>query len=719
MPSVPPASDPNAPAAPSYPVSPRYETASTVHGVNVADPYRWLEPQDDPAVQQWVMAQHVYSRKALDALPTRAALRERYKDILYLDAISRPEQRGGRYFYTRRLKTKEKSILYVRPKGGEERVLIDPNTLSADGSTSLGSWYPSYDGKRVAYTLRENNADEATLYVRDVDSGKDLPDVIAGAKYARPSWTPDNAGFYYEWLPVDPAVTIADRPGYTEIRYHRLGSDPHGDARIFPALYDPKTFLYSGVSEDGRWLFVGLQYGWNRNDLYVRDTRVSVPPLAQLPRADLLKLDTPERLARYAGQLGFRPFAAGIDATFGVNWWDGAFYVKTNYQAPNSRVLKVDPDRLSLAHWREIVPESDAKLDDASIIGGKLALSYLRNAASEIELRDLEGKPLRKVALPGIGSSSGISGNPELDEAYFSFTSFAVPGEIYQTSIKTGQTSLWAKIDLPIDTSQNQVEQVRYTSKDGTSVSMFILHKKGVVLDGSNPTLLTGYGGFNVDMTPDFSTLAAVWLERGGVYAVPNLRGGGEYGEAWHRAGMGANKQNVFDDFIAAAEALIRLGYTRPEKLAISGGSNGGLLVGAVMTQRPELFRAVVCSVPLLDMVRYHQFGSGKTWIEEYGSADDPAQFRTLYAYSPYHHVKKGAPYPALLMMAADHDDRVDPMHARKFAAAIQWASSRPDHPVLFRLEEQAGHGGADLVKKRVESLADITAFLLDQLGAK
>ncbi|MET0413323.1 MAG: prolyl oligopeptidase family serine peptidase, partial [Polyangiaceae bacterium] len=418
-------------------------------------------------------------------------------------------------------------------------------------------------------------------------------------------------------------------------------------------------------------------------------------------------------------QLGFRPFATGLDATFGVNWWDGAFYVKTNYQAPNSRVLKVDPNRLSLADWREIVPESDAKLDDASIIGGKLTLSYLRNAASEIEVRDLEGKPLRKVALPGIGSSSGISGNPELDEAYFSFTSFAVPGEIYQTSIKTGQTSLWAKIDLPIDTSQNQVEQVRYSSKDGTSVSMFILHKKGVVLDGSNPTLLTGYGGFNVDMTPDFSTLAAVWLEHGGVYAVPNLRGGGEYGEAWHRAGMGANKQNVFDDFIGAAEALIRLGYTRPEKLAISGGSNGGLLVGAVMTQRPELFRAVVCSVPLLDMVRYHQFGSGKTWIEEYGSADDPAQFKTLYAYSPYHHVNKGTPYPALLMMAADHDDRVDPMHARKFAAAIQWASSRPDHPVLFRLEEQAGHGGADLVKKRVESLADITAFLIDQLGAR
>lgn len=713
------------PQAPTHAVShvpppptPRKPIVDTLHGVRVEDPYRWLEPVDAPEVQAWVREQSAHSRRLLDALPTQAELTRRFSEILYLDAVSAPEVRGGQQFYTRRYKTKEKSILMVRPEGGAERVLIDPNQMSADGSVSMGDWFVSWDGKKVAYSLRENNADEATLYVRDVASGEDSAiDVIPGAKYAGPSWTPDNTGFYYEWLPSDPNLDVSERPGRTELRFHALGTDPARDPLVFPATLDPKTFLFGGVSRDGRWLFLGVQHGWNQTDLYVRDARTPRVPVRPLPDAESLELSTDQRVAHYAKQLGFEPFVVGKDALFRVSWWNGAFYVRTNLDAPNYRVLRVTPGRFDLKDWREIVPESEAKLDGSSIVGGHLVLSYLKNAASHVEVRDLEGKPLRSIALPGVGSTGGVVGDPDRDEAYFSFTSFTVPNQIFETSIATGAIELWSEVELPIDTRDFVAEQTWYTSKDGTRVSMFVVHREGIPLDGSHPTLLYGYGGFNIDMTPSFSALAAVWLEHGGVYAVPNLRGGGEYGEAWHRAGMGANKQNVFDDFAAAARHLVALGYTRADRLAIYGGSNGGLLVGAAMTQHPELFGAVVCGVPLLDMVRYHLFGSGRTWIAEYGSPEVADEFATLYAYSPYHHVRQGVAYPPLLMMAADSDDRVDPMHARKFTAAVQWAGEGRTTPALFRVEENAGHGGGDMVKKRVASSADIVAFLLDQLG--
>jgi prolyl oligopeptidase len=543
--------------------------------------------------------------------------------------------------------------------------------------------------------------------------------VIEGAKYAGPTWTPDNKGFYYEWLPKEPGVSVADRPGRTELRYHEVGADPKEDAAIFPATLDPKTFLYGGVTRDGRWLFVGVQRGWTRNDLYVRDARKKPAPVHLLSPEDNAKLSTEQRVGHYVKELGFTPLVEGVDAIFRLSWWDGAFYIRTNHQAPNYRVLRAKPGQLKLESWQEIVPESDAKLDDSAIVGGRLALSYLRNASSQIEIRSLEGKHLSNVELPGIGTTSGIVGEPDKDEAYYSFSSFTVPNQIYETSIQKGGQKLWAEVEIPVDTSTMQVDQEWYTSKDGTKVSMFVVHQRGIPLDGRHATLLYGYGGFNIDMTPAFSALAAVWLEHGGVYAVPNLRGGGEYGEAWHRAGMGKNKQNVFDDFIAAGEHLISRGYTRKDKLGIYGGSNGGLLVGAAMTQRPDLFRAVVCAVPLLDMVRYAEFGSGQTWVAEYGSPDNPEEFAALYAYSPYHHVKQGTKYPALLMMAADSDDRVDPMHARKFTAMVQWAKPGLDRPALFRVEDKAGHGGGDMVKKRVASSADITAFLLDQLGGR
>ncbi len=702
--------------APLPPTPRQEEVSSKLHGVTVPDPYRWLEDPTAPETQAWVQAQSQYARAALSALPGRAELAERFEALLYRDSVSPPRQRGGRYFYERRYKDREKAILMVRERGGQERSLIDPHAMSDDGSVSLGDWFPSWDGSKVAYTKHENNADEATLFIRDVATGRDLPlDVIEGAKYAGPSWTPDNQGFYYEWLPVDASIPIADRPGRTELRYHRVGTAASRDVRVFPATYDPQTFLYGGVSRDGRWLTVGVQRGWNQTDLYVRDAR---QPLADAGESPLdPSQSTRARVDAQAARLGFRPLAVGLDAQFHATWWDGHFYIHTNLGAPRYRVLKTTPDRLEPDQWREVVAETPNKLSSMRIVGGRLALGYLENASSHLELRTLEGQPVRDVELPGLGSASGMVGNPDSDEAYFAYSSFTVPSQVYKTSVARGGAEIWSEVDIPLDTEKVVVEQVRYPSKDGTKISMFIVHNRGIARDGSHPTLLYGYGGFNISLTPSFSALAAVWLEHGGVYAVANLRGGGEYGESWHRAGMGANKQNVFDDYIAAARYLTEEGYTSADHLAIHGGSNGGLLVGAAMTQAPELFRAVVCGVPLLDMIRYHLFGSGKTWIAEYGSAEEKAQFETLLAYSPYHHVQRGVSYPDLLMMAADSDDRVDPMHARKFTAMVQWAmGASAGQRALFRLEENAGHGGGDMVKKRVASSVDILSFLLSRL---
>jgi prolyl oligopeptidase len=413
----------------------------------------------------------------------------------------------------------------------------------------------------------------------------------------------------------------------------------------------------------------------------------------------------------------FEPFVVGVEALFEVEAFQDQLYVRTNDGAPRFRLFHVDPKKTKRADWIEIVPEQkDAVLDSAGVVGKHLALSWMKNASSTLEIRTLDGKPVRTVQFPVLGTSHGFQGRSDEDTAYYTFTSFTQPLQIFKTSIAKGDTSLWAEVKLPIDPSRYTVEQVWYPSKDGTKVSMFLVHRKDLVRDGSTPWLMTGYGGFNVSETPAFTSSIYPWLEAGGGYALPNLRGGGEYGEEWHKAGMLAKKQNVFDDFIGAAEFLIKEKYTSAGRLAIRGGSNGGLLMGAATTQRPDLFRAVICAVPLLDMVRYHLFGSGKTWIPEYGSAEDPAQFKTLLAYSPYHRIKPGTRYPALLMMSADSDDRVDPMHARKMVAALQSANSGA-HPILLRIEQHAGHGGADLVKQAVEQSADAYSFLMHELG--
>jgi prolyl oligopeptidase len=689
---------PTAPPAPprrnpEYPETRRVDVTDEVHGVKITDPYRWLENGADPEVKAWLDAQDGFARGKLAALPGRDFLTRRLTELYYIDAVGVPYHYGKRYFWSQKHADKEKTIVYWKEgEKGAAQVLLDPNTLSEDGSISLGGWSPSWDGKYVAYRLKKNNSDTATMYVREVATGKDLPkDVIEGARYASASWTHDGKGFYYSWLPTDPSIPVADLPGKLEIRYHVLGTDPATDTIVRAALNDPTSFQGAGVSEDGRWLLLSVGRGWWANDVYFRDLQDKK-------------------------QKDFTPLVTGQDARYSVSAWKGAFYVVTNEGAPRFRAFKVNPRKPARADWKEIIPEGDAPLDAAYVVGGKLVVMRTRNATSELALHDLDGRFLRTIELPGLGSASGLIGRADEDVAYYSYTSFTQPSQIYKTSVKSGKTDLWYEVKIPADTSNMTAEQVWYTSKDGTRVSMFLVHRKDLVRDGKNPTLLTGYGGFAVGMTPGFSSTYVVWLELGGVIAIPNLRGGDEYGEDWHKAGMLDKKQNVFDDFIAAAEWLVAEKITSPDKLAIAGGSNGGLLVGAAMVQRPELFRAVVCSVPLLDMVRYHLFGSGKTWISEYGSAENAEQFKYLHAYSPYHHIQDGARYPALLMNTADSDDRVDPMHARKFAAAVQWATSS-GLPVWVRVEKNAGHGGADLVKKAVESSVDNYSFLAAQLG--
>jgi prolyl oligopeptidase len=663
----------------------------SLHGIAVSDPFRWLEDEKADEVKQWMASQDAFTRKALAALPRREALAKRYTELYYLDSVSAPIKRGKRYFYTRTRKDKEKAIVYWREgEKGDEKVLLDPNAWSNDNTVSLGVWAPSFDGKKVVFAEKPNAADEATLYVLDVDSGlRSSIDVIRGTKYASPSWAPDNKSFVYEWLPTDAKISVSERPGYCEVRRHILGTDPAKDEQLHPRTGDPKTFIGGSISRDGQWYFVSIMRGWNENDVYFR---------------------------KVGKDKDWRLLVKGVDAKYSVDAWKGRFYVFTDEGAPNKRVFAVDPTKPDRAGWKEIVAQDpEAARDSLMIVGGHLAISSLKKAVSQVDLFTLEGKPVRTIVLPGLGTASNLVGNEDEDEAYFAFSSFTMPRQVFKTSVKSGESTLWAKVDVPVDPSLYEVRQVFYPSKDGTRVSMFIVAKKGIALDGKNPTLLYGYGGFDVSLTSAFTSFIYPWLEMGGVYAVPNLRGGGEYGKTWHDAGKGAKKQNVFDDFAAAAEYLIANKWTNAKQLGIRGGSNGGLLVGTAMTQRPELYGAVICAVPLLDMVRYHLYGSGKTWIPEYGDPEKAEELKVLEAYSPYHHVRRDTAYPPMLMMSADHDDRVDPFHARKFVGQLQ--TTNPSGLAWLRIETNAGHGGSDQVGKAIESSVDQVAFLADRLG--
>ena len=743
---------------------PEVDCTQTLFGVAVADPFRRLEDAADPEVTAWADAQDLHTRSTLAALPARAQLEQRLAQLLYVDAISAPRRYGSRYFYSRRHAHKEKAILYFREgESGEEQVLLDPNQplalpqlrgvvgdggQQADPATlhnvSIGVWQPSPDGNYCVYAVRANNSDEATLYVLEVHSRQHLPtDVLPGGKYAHPSWTPESDAFYYTFLPAvradDPAAaaqssasaaddlprTAAERPGFAEVRLHQLGTEQSADLRVFPAQRSPRSFVSAELSRDGQFLFVYIHHGWNASDVYLR----ALPGGSAQARALWATANSSPAELRAA----FVPLCVGLAAHFHITAHAGTFYIFTDEDAPRSKVLSCPATAYDRAHWQELIPEHpEAVLTDLTIVGGHLGLHRLRRAHSELWLHALDGTQGRPLPLPGLGQSYGLLGHPDDDTVFFHYTSFTQPAQIFAASVTTGQAKLWAEVELPglaEVTAQLQTTQVDYWSPGaggggeagseptGARITMFLVHRRDLPRDGSTPFLLSGYGGFNVSMLPEFSSGMLTFLEAGGGLAIPNLRGGGEYGEAWHQAGMRAHKQNVFADFLAAAEFLFQSGYTSPERLAIRGGSNGGLLVGAALTQRPEVCAAVVCAVPLLDMLRYHLFGSGQTWTPEYGDPDLEEEFRWLAAYSPYHHVERRA-YPAVLFLSADHDDRVDPMHARKMAALLQSRQTGPA-PILLRIERGAGHGGADRIRSTVEQAADTYAFLFEQLGMR
>ena len=658
------------------------EVVDTLHGVEVPDPYRWLEDQEAPETRAWIDAQNAYTDRVLNALPGRAELRALAASVLERETIGLPYERGGRYFHTRRRADQELAVLYVREGlDGEDRVLIDPHPLSPDHTTSVELRDVSDDGRRVAYAVREGGVDEVSIRVRDVDAGEDLDDVLPPARYGQVTLAADGGGLYYErYGDVTPRVM-----------FHAFGAPPADDARLFGEGYERHRIPVTVVSDDGRWMVVHVIEGSSGpTEIHVKD----------------LERDTPFVTA----------VADGVSESW-AGFAGGELVIVTSLDAPNKRVVLADPADPSFERWREVIPErADAVIESAAALGGKLAVSYLRDARPRVAIHELDGAHVRDVAFDTLGSVGGGAGRWTSGEAFFTFQTFHVPSTVYRYDVATGERSVWAAPEPPVDPAAYAVTQRWFTSRDGTRAPMFVVHRPGVALDGSNPTLLTGYGGFNNSMTPAFSALATTWLESGGVFALANLRGGGEFGEEWRRAGMLENKQNVFDDFIAAAERLVAEGYTSSEHLAIRGGSNGGLLVGAVSNQRPGLFGAVVCTYPLLDMVRYHRFLVAGFWVPEYGSSDDAEQFAYLHAYSPYHNVIDGGGYPATLYLSGDGDTRVAPLHARKMTALMQ-AKNGSDNPILLRYHTRAGHSGGQPVSRQIDELVDTVSFLSWQVG--
>jgi len=659
-----------------------------LHGVAIADPYRWLEDQDSPETRAWINAQNQYSQTVLSTLPGRDAIHKRLEQLLKIDTIGIPTARGGRYFYNKRLATQNQSVIYMRAGlSGKEEVLVDPNQMSADQTTSAGVVDITEDGKWLAYSVRQGGKDEAAIHFLDVDARRDLPEQMAEARYSGIQILPDKSGVYYS-KSIYPA---GEKQTVSRVYYHAVGSDQSQDKMIFGDGYGPTDIISPDVSLDGHYLTIYVFHGasGDNTDVFVKD----------------LKNDGP-----------MTPIVKDLKSSFGGEVVGDHLFVDTNYKAPNRRILDIDLRNPSQDTWREVIPEAQSVLSNFSIVGGKIFANYLENVSTKVKVYDLAGKFVRDLQFPTIGTAGGMAGRSDQDEGFYSFSSFAQPATIYRYSAASGKQEVWARLNVPVNSSEIETKQVWYASKDGTKIPMFLVYKKGLKLDSNRPVFLTGYGGFNLRQTPGFSSTAALWAEHGGVFALPNLRGGGEFGEKWHLAGMFGNKQNVFDDFIGAAEWLIKNNYTNPKKLAISGGSNGGLLVGAALTQRPDLYQAVVCSYPLLDMVRYHKFLVARYWVTEYGSSDDPDQFQYIYKYSPYHHVKQGTKYPAVLLISGDSDTRVAPLHARKMTALLQ-ASTASDRPILLHYDTKAGHSGGLPVSKQIDDATDTLSFLFSQLG--
>jgi prolyl oligopeptidase len=669
--------------------------AETIHGTKIVDDYRWLEDASSPETERWVSEEGAYSRSLLDPLPGREQLHKRLGELLSIGKISAPQIGGPYYFYTRRQGTQNQPMLLVREGlHGEDRTLVDVNQMASDGTVALDWWAPSEDGKYLAYGTSPSGSEDSTLHIVETASGKLLSDTIPRARAASIAWKLDNSGFFYTRYPKKGEVAEGQDVYNRHVFYHALGNDPAKDPLIFGEGRDPEDWPGVDLSNDGRWLLISVEQGWTKSELYLQDLQAGTPPVR---------------------------ITEGKNFLYGGEIFNGKIFITTNEDAPRYRMFTADASAPTRANWKEIIPQNDAVLQGAAVVNGQLLAQYQKNASSQLRLFATDGKLVGNVVLPAIGTVVGLGGKWNRKEVFFGFQSFTIPDSIYQVDLATRGTSLWNKVDAPgIDPANYQVEQLWFTSKDGTRVPMFVFHKKDVELNGKNPTLLTGYGGFNVSLTPEFVGDRYLWLEHGGVFAIANLRGGAEFGEDWHRAGMLEKKQNVFDDFIAAAEYLISQKYTDKDHLAIRGGSNGGLLMGAALTQRPNLYRAVVCQVPLLDMLRYQNFQIAKLWVPEYGSSDDPNQFKWLYAYSPYHHVKAGAEYPATLFMTADTDTRVDPMHAKKMAALMQAEAANGqsrERPILLRVDTKAGHGAGKPIAKQIDDLTDIYSFLFWQLG--
>lgn len=689
--SVPSSTTSGPPAAEQKPV------VDDLHGHKITDAYRWLENGSSPETRRWVEEELSYTRSILDPLPERNQLRERLTQLLSIGTISAPQLGGKYYFYTKREGSQNQPVLFARDGvHGKDRPLVDVNALASDGTIALDWWQPSEDGRYVAYGTSPSGSEKSTLRVIETASGKLLPDAIEETRAASVAWKLDNSGFYYTRYPKKGEVPAGQENYNRHIFYHQLGSDPAKDTLIFGEGRDPEDWPDVQLSNDGRWLLITIEQGWTKTELYLEDLKAGTPAVRITDGKNFL----------YGGEIV-----------------DGKIYVVTNEDAPRYRAFVADTASPARNNWKEIIPQTDAVLDGTTVVNGLLLAQYEKDVSSLLKLFDLSGKPLGDVKLPAIGSVYGIGGKWNRKEVFFAFQSFTIPDEVYQVNLNDRGISLWSKVAAPgIQPANYEVKQLWFNSKDGTRVPMFVFYKKGIKLDGKNPTLLTGYGGFNVSLTPSFVGDRYLWLEHGGVFAVANLRGGAEFGEDWHRAGMLDKKQNVFDDFLAAAEYLIAQKYTDKDHLAIRGGSNGGLLMGAALTQRPDLFRAVICQVPLLDMLRYQNFQIAKLWIPEYGSADDAKQFEWLYAYSPYHHVHAGEEYPAILFMTADTDTRVDPMHAKKMTALMQAEAANgrsKERPILLRIDTKAGHGAGKPITKQVDDLVDIYSFLFWQLGMK
>jgi prolyl oligopeptidase len=676
-----------------YPEAPRSQTVENYHGVTVADPYRPLEDPDSPATRAWVEAENKITFSFLERISRRSSIRARLTALWDYEKFSPPQIEGGHYFFTHNSGLQNQAVLFTAPSlDAAPRALLDPNTLSRDGTVALAGTSVSKDGKLLAYGIAAAGSDWSQWKVRDVSTGNDLGDHLQWIKFSRVEWNPDGKGFFYGRFPEPRSGDDLRGSNYHEkIFYHRLGSAQEDDTLIWEDQEHKEWRAYPTVTDDGKYLIFTIHKGTDAK------YRVLWRPLAESSAKPV------HLVGEFEAEYQF------IDNNGPVFWF------KTNKNAPRGKVVAIDTRSPGPEHWRELIPEAQETLESVDVVGDRFLGVYLKDAHDVVREFDLSGKHVRDVRLPGLGSALGFRGKRTDRETFYAFTTFKAPATIYRYDLQAGEATLWRRPELKFDPETYQTTQVFFPSKDGTKIPMFLSHKKLLPRDGTSPTLLWGYGGFNIPVKPGFKAPDLAWMEMGGIYAVANLRGGGEYGEEWHQAGTKASKQHVFDDFIAAAEWLVAEGYTTRARLAIQGRSNGGLLVGACMTQRPDLYGACLPGVGVMDMLRFHKFTIGWAWTDDFGSPDDAGQFKSIFAYSPLHNLKPGICYPPTLITTADHDDRVVPAHSFKFAAALQAAQSC-DNPTLIRIETKAGHGAGKPTAKQVEEAADELAFLVGVL---